>query len=117
MDFVERNKQELQAKGYGQVVDLIPAYGDTYHAYHTALSDFLNSYTKMLRYLRDHSEAINQNESAERKQYDALYGTYIKAMKRQNAAYYRHLAFLRSYANQHPSVSALVREQIPKETR
>jgi hypothetical protein len=117
VDFVERNKQELQAKGYGQVVDLIATYGDTYHAYHTALSDFLNSYTKMLHYLRDHSEAIKQNQSAERKQYDALYGTYIKAMKRQNGAYYRHLAFLRSYADQHPSVSTILKEQIPKETR
>lgn len=71
----------------------------------------------MLFYLRDNAEAIEQNQYAERNQYDALYGTYIKAMKRQNGAYYRHLAFLRSYADQHPSVSATLKEQIPKETR
>lgn len=41
VDFVERNKQELQAIGHGEVVDLIGIYGDTYHTYHKSAVQFL----------------------------------------------------------------------------
>jgi hypothetical protein len=116
VNFVERNKQELQANGYGEVVELIGMYGDTYHTYHKALSNFLSSYKEMLFYLRDNADAIEQNQDVERNRYDALSARYIKALKAQNNAYMRHLAFLRLYADQHPSVSTILKEQIPTES-
>ena len=115
VDFVAANKDELQAQGFTDLFDAAALLGPTYHAYRTELSDFLRSYQDMAAYLRDHAAAIQRGGTPEKKRYDVMFATYVNALKRQNKAYFDHVAFVKNYASEHPSVSKMLEGKLPEE--
>lgn len=112
--FAETYRSDLQNQGLGQLVEMTGAYGETYSTYQNALSEFLASYHEMLLYVRDHSDAIQQSLPPYRSRYEALYHKYVAALQKQNKAYLEHVAFLRRYANEHPSIANTLNEIISK---
>lgn len=114
VNFVVAHRSELQNQGLGQLVEMTGVYGETYQAYQNALSDFLTSYREMLVYVRDHSQAIQENEYASRKRYDSLYAKYVTTLQKQNKVWLEHLAFVKQYANEHPNVANILNEIVSK---
>lgn len=64
-DFVQQNREQLRAENLGELIEVVGIYGDSYRAYHSALTEFLAAYKAQLEYSRDHSDAILGNKYPE----------------------------------------------------